>query len=107
MIVENPAKHAVFRPDKMGKADLARSDNLFCGLNAFEPGQRHEAHAHADQDKLYVVLEGVADLSVGGEMRRVGRGGVALAAAGERHSIENAGNERLVVLIVLSPPTAR
>jgi len=104
MILENPAGQAVFRHDKMGKADLARGEKLFCGLNTFEPGQRHEAHVHADQDKLYVVLEGVADVSVGGDKRRVAPGGVALAVAGERHGIENAGSERLIVLVVMSPP---
>lgn len=104
MITEEPLTQAAFRPDKMSKADLGVGKNLFCGLNAFEPGQRHEAHVHPDQDKLYVVLQGVADVTVATATRRVGRGAVALAAAGVEHGIENPGPERLVVLVVMSPP---
>ena len=48
----------MFRDDKMGKADLVSGEYLFCGLNAFEPGQAHEPHAHCDRDKSYLVLEG-------------------------------------------------
>ena len=104
MIAEAPTAQAVFRPDKMGKADLASGAHLFCGLNAFEPGQSHAAHVHANQDKLYVVLDGAADVTVAGETRRVLAGGVALAGAGIEHGIENPGPGRLVVLVVMSPP---
>ncbi len=104
MIIDNAAAGAAFRPDKMGKADLACSERLFCGLNTFEPGQRHEAHVHFDQDKLYVVLEGVANVSVADETKRVDRGGVALASAGVPHAVENLGPGRLIVLVVMSPP---
>ncbi len=106
MIIDSPVTHAAFRPERMGKTDLAAGRHLFSGLNAFEPGQRHAAHVHPDQDKLYVVLEGVAGLTVGAETRRAERGAVALAAAGVEHAIENPGPGRLVVLVVMSPPPA-
>ena len=53
-----PDKHAVFAPDKMGKATLFRSERIMVGLNAFEPGQQHALHAHEDMDKVYHVLSG-------------------------------------------------
>ena len=46
MIVKNLADHAKFSPEKMAKTDLAHVDTLFAGLNCFEPGQQHAAHAH-------------------------------------------------------------
>ena len=54
----DPREYAVYAPDKMGKTTIFRSDRVLVGLNAFEPGQEHELHAHADMDKVYSVIEG-------------------------------------------------
>jgi quercetin dioxygenase-like cupin family protein len=61
MEVPNPIRpedHAVFAPDKMGKATLFRSERILVGLNSFEPGQEHQLHAHSGMDKVYHVLSG-------------------------------------------------
>lgn len=104
MIVKNAAGRARFRPDKMGKSDLTRGEHLFAGLNSFEPGQQHEPHAHCDRDKIYVVLEGQGEVSVGQETSRVGPGDMALAPAGVTHSMRNTGSARLVAMVVMGPP---
>ena len=65
MIVKNSVERANFSAQKMGKSDLARGKHLFVGLNAFEPGQHHAPHAHCDRDKLYVVMEGRGELTIG------------------------------------------
>lgn len=61
-------------------------------------------HSHAGQDKLYVVLEGVAEIAIGTEKQTAGPGGVAFAADGVPHSVKNPGPGRLVVMAVLAPP---
>jgi len=104
MIVENAVSKATFLPDRMGKVDLCVGQQLLCGLNSFAPGQRHEAHTHAGQDKLYVVLVGDGDLTIGSEHRRIGAGDVALAPAGVEHALANPGPGNLVVLVVIAPP---
>ncbi len=104
MIVTNAASRAVFRPDKMGKADLALSDHLLAGLNSFEPGQEHQLHTHAGQDKLYFVLQGEGDVTVGGEQTRIKTGDLVLARSGEGHALKNPGPDRLVVMVVMGPP---
>jgi len=104
MIVKNPAGRAGFREDKMGKTDLARGKHLFAGLNAFEPGQQHEPHAHCDRDKIYVVLAGEGEVRVGSETSAVGPGDMALAPAGVTHSMRNTGAARLVAMVVMGPP---
>jgi quercetin dioxygenase-like cupin family protein len=104
VIFKNAAGTASFRPEKMGKSDLALGEHLFAGLNTFEPGQQHEPHTHCDRDKLYVVLEGRGDLTLGDDTERVGPGDVALARAGVVHGLINPGPDRLVVLVVMSPP---
>jgi len=107
MLMKNLAGLAEFSPKKMAKTNIASGATLFAGLNCFEPGQEHAAHAHAGQDKLYVVLEGDAEIQVGGEKQLVSAGGGAFAPSGVVHSVRNCGEKRLVVLAVLAPPPAR
>jgi quercetin dioxygenase-like cupin family protein len=107
MILKHLADHAKFSQEKMAKTDLAHGETLFAGLNCFEPGQQHAAHAHAGQDKLYVVLEGDAEIQVGNETELVSTGGGAFAPSGVMHSVRNCGDKRLIVLAVLAPPPAR
>ncbi len=107
MIIQNAASKAEFRPDKMGKSDLALCEHLFAGLNSFEPGQQHQLHTHAGQDKLYFVLEGEGDVTVGSEQARIGPGDLVVARSGEEHSLSNPGPGRLVVMVVMGPPPAK
>ena len=107
MIVRQLATHAVFQPEKMSKSDILHGESLFCGLNSFEPGQRHATHTHRDQDKLYVVLEGAGEVQIGSETQRIAAGDAALAPAGVEHSMANPGPERLVVMVVMAPPPPR
>lgn len=107
MIIRDPKALALFQPGKMGKSTLAQGDYLYAGLNAFEPGQEHAPHVHADQDKLYTVLEGEAEVSLEGATDQVGPGAVILARAGVPHGIRNVGAGRLLVLVVFSPPPKR
>ena len=104
MIVRSAASKAVFNPDKMGKAPLAMSANLFAGLNSFEAGQHHKLHTHPDQDKMYFVLQGKGEVTVAGEQALIGEGDLVLAEAGDEHALSNPGPERLVVMVVMAPP---
>jgi quercetin dioxygenase-like cupin family protein len=104
MIVRQLATLAEFLPDKMGKTTIAASDSFLVGLNSFEPGQEHSAHTHAGQDKLYLILEGSAEVRVGEELEVLSAGDAAIAPSGIVHSIRNSGPERVVVLAVLAPP---
>lgn len=104
MIIRKAASLAQFAAAKMGKVSVASGEHIYAGLNCFEPGQEHKAHIHADQDKLYVILEGAGEASVGGESQPVEPGDVILARAGILHGMRNTGTGRLVVLVVFSPP---
>ena len=61
------------------------------GLNAFEPGQQHAAHAHPGQDKLYVILEGDCVIGIGDEEQTLTAGDAAFAPAGILHSATRSG----------------
>jgi len=103
-VIENFAQLAEFSTTKMAKVTVAYGGTLFVGLNCFEPGQEHAAHSHRGQDKLYVVLEGNAEIEVGGVKKIVPPGGGAFAPSGVLHSVRNVGETRLVVMAVLAPP---
>lgn len=95
--------HAVFAPEKMGKATLFSSPRLLVGLNAFEPGQTHALHAHAGMDKVYHVLAGDGVFLLDGRELPMRAGDLLVAPDGVPHGVRNTSTARLVVLAVLAP----
>jgi quercetin dioxygenase-like cupin family protein len=101
----DPASLATFDQAKMTKADLARGEHLFLGLNSLEPGQSQGVHTHAGADKFYLVVSGKARITVGTVTEVLGAGQVAWCAAGVPHGIAEA-LERTVVMVGMAPPPA-
>lgn len=99
----DPQTHARFNPEKMGKSTLFMSSRLLVGLNAFEPGQEHALHGHADQDKVYHVLEGSGHFLLEDREVEMGAGAMLVAPAGVPHGVRNTGTDRLLVLVVMAP----
>jgi mannose-6-phosphate isomerase-like protein (cupin superfamily) len=98
-----PSEHAVYAPDKMGKATLYSSPRLLVGLNAFEPGQSHALHAHAGTDKVYSVVEGEGLFLLEGRELAMRAGDLLVAPEGVAHGVRNTGTTRLLVLAILAP----
>lgn len=99
----SPEAHAAWHPDKMGKSTLFRSERILVGLNAFEPGQEHALHAHADMDKVYHVLEGEGRFLLEGSEIPMRAGQMLVAPENVPHGIRNDGDGRLLVLAILAP----
>jgi quercetin dioxygenase-like cupin family protein len=97
-------EHAGSQPEKFYKSTLWQGDHMMVGLNCLEPGQEQKVHAHADADKFYYVLQGEATFTIGGERRDIPAGMVALAPAGIPHGVTNNGEQRLSLLVAISPP---
>jgi quercetin dioxygenase-like cupin family protein len=85
------------------KADVARGERLFAGLNCFEPGQSQRVHAHREADKFYLVLQGKARFIVGEEVAVAGVGTLVWAPPDVPHGVLEA-LERTVVLVAMAPP---
>lgn len=92
-----------YQPDKMAKVDVVSSPHLVCGLNCFEPGQAQKAHAHKGADKLYFVLEGAGEFTVGGATRILKAGELLHVPEDVEHGVVNTGPGRLAVLAVIAP----
>lgn len=101
--VIKPADHAEWRSDKMGKITLYESARLLVGLNALEPGQSHQLHAHAGMDKLYYVLDGEGLFLLEGRELPMHAGDLLVAPDGVPHGVRNSSQKRLLVLAVLAP----
>jgi quercetin dioxygenase-like cupin family protein len=97
-------EHAKLSPDKMAKIALATTSRAQLDLYCVGPGQSQAVHAHADQDKIYYVIEGSGRFTLGDREERLGAGEALVAAAGVRHGVENDGDRVLLVLVVVTPP---
>ena len=92
-----------FSPDKMQKVGLFETDRMLCDLYCFEPGQAQKAHAHSGSDKVYVVLDGRARITIGGAERTLAAMQATTAPPGEEHGVVNDGPGRLVLLVFMAP----
>jgi quercetin dioxygenase-like cupin family protein len=95
---------ARFSPDKMAKIALATTERAQLDLYCVGPGQAQTPHRHADQDKIYYVLEGAGRFVLGADAERLAAGDALVAPAGVEHGLENDGAAPLLVLVVVTPP---
>ena len=104
MIVRGAATRAAFSDRKMGKCSLLSGEHVFSGLNCFVPGQTHSLHTHVGQDKLYFVLEGRGQVTVGSDTDEIEAGDLVMASSGVPHALHNPGPGNLVVMAIIAPP---
>ncbi|MGB1657025.1 MAG: cupin domain-containing protein [Longimicrobiales bacterium] len=102
-----PESLADFNDARMGKSTIFMSDRMLVGLNAFEPGQEHALHGHADQDKVYHVLEGEGVFLLEERDIEMSAGTMLVAPAGVPHGVRNTSDERLIVLVFMAPAPGR
>jgi quercetin dioxygenase-like cupin family protein len=96
--------HARLEPDRMAKIALATTERAQLDLYCVAPGQAQAPHRHADQDKVYYVVEGAGRFRLGAEETRLTAGEALVAPAGVEHGLANDGGEPLLVLVVVTPP---
>lgn len=95
-----------FRPNTYGKSALFENEHLLVGLNCLVPGQTMDKHAHEDQNRFYMVIEGKGMTWVGDEQEETAEGMVIWVPAGKTHRIENTGDKQMILLVGIFPPDA-
>ena len=88
---------------KMRKQNLFETKRLFLDVYVLAKGQSQTPHAHADSDKVYVVLSGRGAVRVGAESHAVRAGHAVFCPAGSEHGVENTGPEDLRLLVFMAP----
>ncbi len=68
-----------------------------------EPGRRLPMHTDSAEETI-VVLDGVAEVEIGGERERVPAGGLALVPKNLMHEVRNAGDATLRFAAVYAEP---
>jgi quercetin dioxygenase-like cupin family protein len=96
--------HVKFDEARMAKIALATTSCCQLDLYCVAPGQSQRPHTHADQDKIYYVLEGAGRFSLAGRDERLLKGEALVAEAGVEHGLFNDGNEPMLILVVVTPP---
>lgn len=96
--------HIALQADKMAKVALAATPRALLDLYCLAPGQAQKPHTHADQDKIYFVLEGRGRIHLGSRESAVTPGDAVVAEAGAMHGVVNDGSEPLILLVVVTPP---
>jgi len=94
---------AVFSAAKLNKINLYESHRLFCDVYCLEPGQSQSEHSHTENDKIYHVLTGRCEVSVGDDRRDLNAGELAVAPAGVVHGARNVSSERTTMLVIMAP----
>jgi mannose-6-phosphate isomerase-like protein (cupin superfamily) len=92
-----------FSSEKMRKINLFETPNFFCDLYCLEPGQEQKVHAHRDEDKIYLVLDGRGSFVVGEETRELAANQIVLAPAGQPHGVKNTSHANLTLLVFMTP----
>jgi mannose-6-phosphate isomerase-like protein (cupin superfamily) len=103
MEITNVSDVAEFSEEKMKKNAIFDSPHLFYDAYCLLPGQSQKVHAHESADKIYYVLRGTGNFTVGEEERDLGEGHAVIARAGESHGVRNETQEDLIVLVTMAP----
>ena len=74
-----------------------QSDVLVVGMTVLPPGTSMGRHAHADEEEIYLVVEGEGIAELDGEQHRVKKGDVLHNVSGGMHAVMNPCPEDLVV----------
>jgi mannose-6-phosphate isomerase-like protein (cupin superfamily) len=81
-----------------------RSECVEILLERYPIGLEFPVHHHKECEQTYLFLEGEGEVSVGGEVRRMGKGGVVYIPRLTDHSVRNVGNSELVYIVVETYP---
>ncbi|HEX4621905.1 MAG TPA: cupin domain-containing protein [Myxococcaceae bacterium] len=106
MDVKHLSNFRAFSDEKLKKHNLFQTPRFFLDVYCLKPGQSQKPHAHADADKVYLVLDGSCRLTVGTEVAEHGAGAAVFAPAGSSHGVENAGPTDARLLVMMTPPPA-
>jgi mannose-6-phosphate isomerase-like protein (cupin superfamily) len=76
------------------------------GMNLIllDPGQRGRIHAHAHQEEVYIVWDGVLTLVTDGEQQDLGRGDAVSVPPATRRQLVNYGPGRVAVIALGADP---
>lgn len=83
------------------ETELKANNRLFAKLT-FEPGSSVGFHNHKDEEEIFVVVKGIAEMDDNGKKATLYPGDTILTADGAGHSVKSVGDEALEMLAIIS-----
>jgi quercetin dioxygenase-like cupin family protein len=93
-----------FAPDKRVRKMLFKSDQLWSEIACYEPGQSTPMHQHPREEEAIYVLEGIANMNIGGEEVAVPAGSIVKFPNAVLHDVRNLGSTRCVIMFLKVNP---
>jgi quercetin dioxygenase-like cupin family protein len=93
-----------FAPDKRVRKMLFKTEQLWSEIACYEPGQSTVMHSHPREEEAIFVLQGTANMSVGGEEVEVPAGSIVKFPSNVPHDVRNLGRERCVIIFLKVNP---
>ena len=83
------------------ETELKANNRLFAKLT-LEQGSSIGFHNHNDEEEVFVIINGVAEMDDNGKTETLYPGDTILTADGDGHSVKSVGNEPLEMIAVIS-----
>jgi quercetin dioxygenase-like cupin family protein len=93
-----------FAPDTRVRTMLFKTDQLWSEMACYEPGQSTVMHSHPREEEAIFVLQGTANMNVGGEEVEVPAGSIVKFPSNVPHDVRNLGRERCVIMFLKVNP---
>jgi mannose-6-phosphate isomerase-like protein (cupin superfamily) len=81
-----------------------RSECVEILLEKYSPGLAFPIHQHKECEQTYFVVEGEAEVTLAGEVHKLGRGGVVYIPRLTDHAVRNSGDSDLRYIVVETYP---
>lgn len=88
--------HHFFTKDEMA------SGNRLCAKLVVEPGCSAGFHVHNDEEEIFIITKGTAEVDDNGEKAILKPGDTLLTGSGQGHSIRCVGDETLELIAVIT-----
>ncbi len=82
--------------------DEMASSNRLCAKLIIEPGCSSGVHVHENEEEIFIILKGIAEVNDNGEVKTLKAGDSMLTKSGEGHAIKNIGDETLELVAVIT-----
>jgi mannose-6-phosphate isomerase-like protein (cupin superfamily) len=72
----------------------------FVDYTVVPPGSTIGLHKHTANEEIYLIVSGLATVTVEGEERQLKRGSIAVVRSGQSHQLVNTGAEAVAMFVI-------
>lgn len=92
-----------FNREKRIRKKLFKTEQLWSEIVCYEPGQATAMHKHPLEEEMFYVIEGTANMNIGGKEGIFSAGELIKLTANIMHDVRNLQDTRLVIMFTKSP----